>query len=421
MSEIRAGIISVGTELTEGIIRDAHGQYLSSELTRRGISVRGIIQLPDDDELPKQLKACSGDLDLLVVTGGLGPTADDLTRDAFAALLGTDLVYREDVWEAIVKRFPTLSGKANRRQAMIPGGCEVLDNPFGTAPGFRGKAGAVSFFVLPGPPRELTGMAELHLFPAIEHLYRLPVRKLSEASVFLIGESKLEGACREVFDDSGLFHGMQWGTRVQERRISLYLRGGEEALRYDFLEALRIKLGRELVRDGDVSAESLLISALQQNNSSFSVAESCTGGMVGSIITSVPGVSPFFSGGCISYSNGFKQTFLNVRKETIEHYGAVSEQCAIEMAEGILEGSGSDIACSITGIAGPSGGTREKPVGTVWLALAGKKRKSAARSFLFGYNRDSIRRRAAVTAMLLSEKYAGGDDALDMCRFWQYS
>jgi nicotinamide-nucleotide amidase len=182
-----------------------------------------------------------------------------------------------------------------------------------------------------------------------------------------------------------------------------------------------MKLGRELVRDGDVSAESLLIAALQQNNSSLSVAESCTGGMVGSIITSVPGVSSFFSGGCISYSNAFKQTFLNVRKETIEHYGAVSEQCAIEMAEGILEGSGSDIACSITGIAGPSGGTREKPVGTVWLAFAGKKRKSVARSFLFGYNRDSIRRRAAVTAMLLSEKYAGGDDALDMCRFWQYS
>jgi nicotinamide-nucleotide amidase len=264
-------------------------------------------------------------------------------------------------------------------------------------------------------------MAELHLFPVMEHLFELPVRKLSEASVFLIGESKLEGACREVFDDAGLFHGIQWGTRVQERRISLYLRGGEEPQRFDFLEALRKKLGRELVREGDVSAESLLISALQRKHASFSVAESCTGGMVGSIITSVPGVSPFFSGGCISYSDSFKQTFLNVRKTTLEHYGAVSEECAIEMAEGILAGSGSDAACSITGIAGPSGGSREKPVGTVWLAVAGKSRKSMARCFLFGYNRDSIRRRAAVTAMLLSEKFVDGDDALDMCRFWQYS
>lgn len=421
MSEISVVILSIGTELTEGIIRDSHGQFLSSELTARGFSVRRIEQLPDNDGLLARFQDGVNDADVVIITGGLGPTADDITRDAVANLCGKGLEFREDVWEMIKDRFPRLCGNANQRQAMIPEGCDVLDNPFGTAPGFRGEVDGTLLFVLPGPPKELRGMAELHLFPFVEHHFALPVRELSEASIFLIGESRLEEACREIAADNADLKSVLWGTRVQERRISLYLRGGREEDRLRFLDLLAKKMGKELVRLGDLSAEQILFSTLKERRLTFAAAESCTGGMLGSVLTSLPGSSAYFLGSCVSYADSFKRRFLGVGEATLSQYGAVSRECAMEMALGVLDASGADVACSITGIAGPSGGSVEKPVGTVWFGLAGKDGAVSARQFRFGFSRDSVRRRATVTAMLLTEIYLDGDDALDMCGFWQYS
>jgi nicotinamide-nucleotide amidase len=421
VSEKSAVIISVGTELTEGIIRDSHGAFLSSELTRRNVSVRRIEQLPDDENLLSQFSRAVADADLLIITGGLGPTTDDITREVCASLFGTALELREDVWEMMIKRYPALSGRANRRQAMIPGACEALDNPFGTAPGFTGVLGTTRVFALPGPPKELTGMSNLYLFPFLEKELKLSAREVTEASLFLIGESRLEDACRALADSNPVYASMSWGTRVQEYRISLYLRGSSEEVRLSFLQALQKRFGAELVQPGDVTADSLLSAALLETGASFAAAESCTGGLLGVLLTAVPGSSAYFLGSCASYADSFKEKFLHVPREIINRYGAVSEECARAMAEGVLAAGEADWACSITGIAGPSGGTDEKPVGTVWIGLAGKGMKSLGIRFLFGYNRDSIRRRSVVAAMVLTEKYLRGLDALDMCRFWQYS
>ena len=421
MKRVTAVILSIGTELTEGTIRDGHGQYLSSEFTLRGITVLRMEQLPDAPGVIKQFRLAAEEADLLVVTGGLGPTADDITRDLFARLIGKELELREEVWDTVVHRFPRLCGTANRRQALIPQGCEILDNPYGTAPGFAGTYKACHFFALPGPPRELYGMAKNHLLPRLGALFSIPPREVSEASVFLLGESRLEEACKEVYLSNPLLKELEWGTRVQERKISLYIRGGGEKERSRFLSSLGERMGKELIRMGNCSAEELLLKRLESSDLQFACAESCTGGMVGSLITSVAGSSRCFTGGVVAYSNGLKRQLLGVRSETLEREGAVSESCALEMAEGLLGLEGADIGCSVTGIAGPSGGSEEKPVGTVCFGLAGKGRESMSLTLQFGFNRESIRRRAAVSAMLLTEIFIDGNDGLDRYKFWQYS
>lgn len=421
MKDVNAVVLSIGTELTEGTIRDGHGQYLASGLSVRGIRLLRMEQLPDDLSILEQFRHAVRDAELLVVTGGLGPTTDDITRDLFAALIGTELEMREDVWDSIASRFPRLCGNANRRQAMIPRGCQVLDNPYGTAPGFSGTCGSCHFFALPGPPRELQGMAEDHLFPMVQRLFRIPPREISEASVFLIGESRLEEACRSVYDSDTSFRELQWGTRVQERRISLYIRGSSEDRRSAFLQILGKEMGQDLVRPDNCTAEELLLSRLEALNLQFACAESCTGGMVGSLITSVPGSSQNFAGGIIAYSNRIKQELLGVSHHTLEVHGAVSEPCAIEMARGLLRYGGADVACSVTGIAGPDGGSEEKPVGTICFGFAGRDREERAVTLRFGFNRESIRRRAAVSALLLTELFIQGKDGLDRYKLWQYS
>jgi len=238
----------------------------------------------------------------------------------------------------------------------------------------------------------------------------------TEYSSFLLAEAKLEELCHQVAAE-----GIQWGTRFQDLKISLYLVGGAEEHRNEMSQRLRALVGPSLVVDGDVMPATMLTELLRSKGKTISCAESCTSGYVAKLLTDESGSSAWFWGGAATYSNDAKMKMLHVKESTLQAYGAVSDECAAEMAEGILEVSGTDYALSITGIAGPTGGSEEKPIGMVWLGFAAKGRETQTVKLQFtSWGRVSVRRKASVAALILASKYIIGDALLDTVRKWQY-
>lgn len=238
----------------------------------------------------------------------------------------------------------------------------------------------------------------------------------SEYSTFLIPEAKLDELCRQA-----TFNGLQWGTRFQDLKISLYLVGGNEDERHEMAERLQALVGPSLLVDGDVMPAQLLTDLLVARGETISCAESCTSGFVAKLLTDQSGSSAWFYGGAVTYANEAKIAMLGVQSETLQTYGAVSEACVLEMAQGMLNRSHTDWALSVSGIAGPDGGSNEKPVGTVWFGFASKHRASAAvKVQLTSYGRDSVRRKASVVALILASQYIKGACLLDTVKKWQY-
>ncbi len=422
----RAALCIIGSELTRGVIQDSHGQMISSDLTRIGYDVREIVIVPDDGSIRRVLHRLAGEVDLVVTTGGLGPTSDDITRDAVADIAGVSLAIDADARAVLADRVGNDLNAANLRQVMIPEGFTVLPNPVGTAPGFC-RSG--EFYALPGPPRELLTMWKDEVLPDLmgRQGSRTPEERL-EATVFLIPESLLEESCteaaRRTADSLGLADTEMpiWGTRAQLYRISLYLQGSSDTIRRAVLSELKQLLGPELVREGDVEAVDLLYTVMREQKLMVAGAESCTGGLAGKLLTDVAGSSQFFWGSMVTYANSAKTAVLGVKESALQESGAVSQQTVEEMALGVLRISGADAAFSISGIAGPGGGTDEKPVGTVWFGFASSEGLPQSVCITFHpYSRGSVRRRAAICAFLLLEQYLKGRKLLDIIQSWQYS
>jgi len=415
-----AGLFIIGTELTRGVIADKHCQLLAHQLTRLGYHVERMVVVPDDGSIETVLLQAIERCDLIILTGGLGPTSDDVTRSVVARLAGVPLVRDPESFDALHRRIGERIWGANEQQTMIPEGFIAIPNPNGTAPGFRGVAEisgrTIALVALPGPPREMDPMFFDEVLPYLARLAGHDEFNRSEYSTFLIPEAKLEELCREAS-----FNGLQWGTRFQDMSISLYLVGGSEAERDEMVHRLSSMVGPGLIADGEVTAATLLTKRLLEREESISCAESCTGGMAAVQLTEQSGSSQWFWGSAVSYANEAKTALLGVREETIAVYGAVSEQCAIEMAEGMLLRSGTDWAFSITGIAGPDGGSEEKPVGTVCFGFAGRERRSEAVTVhLSSYGRSSVRRKATTVALLLARQFMEGSCLLDTVSKWQY-
>ncbi len=411
-----AVIISAGTELTEGIIQDTHARFLASELTSMGFVVRRGVQLPDDplifrDELARAVQdAC-----LVIVTGGLGPTTDDLTRETIAELAGVPLEFHQEAWDALVARFAgrTISD-TNRKQALAPRGFTLLANHHGTAPGFHGTAGTALVVALPGPPSELRPMFAHGVVPLLRERFGAPSEEeILWGTALMVPESNLEEALR-----SKKREGILWGTRVDEDRIGFSLRGGTAADREAFFADLCAVLGPVRIRRGETRPAMLLMEALLARTSTLVTAESCTGGLIGKYLTDLPGSSQVYWGGHVVYSNAAKEKLLGVDGRMLAEHGAVSEEAALAMAEGALAVSGASVSIAVTGIAGPDGGTAEKPVGTVWTAVGMEGRGAVARLFNFGGSRDMVRRRSAVAAMLFAEARVLGREFLDTRTSW---
>ena len=415
-----ASLFVIGTELTRGVIADKHCQVVASQLTQLGYRMERMVVVPDDGCIESSLRSCLDTCDVVILTGGLGPTSDDLTRNIVATLAKVPLTRDQSAFDALYQRMGERIWGANEQQAMIPLGFESIPNPHGSAAGFKGfiPVGnrSVACVAMPGPPREMDPMFFDVVLPWLSRLIGHNDFSRTEFSTFLLAESKLEELCRQVASQ-----GIQWGTRFQDLKISLYLVGGIEEQRIEMAQRLRTLVGPSLVTDGDVMPASLLTDQLKAKGMTISCAESCTSGYVAKLLTDESGSSSWFWGGAVTYSNEAKMKMLGVSESTLETYGAVSAECASEMAEGILKVSLSDCALSITGIAGPTGGSEEKPIGMVWLGFAAKGKETQTVKLQFtSWGRVSVRRKASVAALILASKYINGDVLLDTVSKWQY-
>ena len=413
--KLTASIIAIGSELTSGKIQDSHGKYISSRLSKMGFKVESIVLIPDDENVSYFLEAGRDKIDLLIITGGLGPTSDDLTRDIIATTAGVNLIFHSYIWEDLEKRFPGNHNISRKRQAFIPEGFTILENFCGTAPGFSGFIGNTLTYCLPGPPSEMQDMFERTVKPSIIGKFSLLEPDTLHLSCFLMCESGLEDVC---FEYGSL--DITWGTMVGPYKISLYLQGGTEGGRQRFFTYLQDRFGKELIVLGDTYAAEILFHALRARGKVLCTAESITGGLIAKLITDIPGSSELFWGSFVTYSDMSKQKMINVKRDTLKSFGAVSREVAIEMALTSLKLAGVDVAIAVSGYAGGSKDDSEEK-GTVWIAVKTIDRDISASRFEFTGSRDLIRRKTAVAAILLAETALVRPERLDSCGNWQYS
>lgn len=410
---MKASFIIIGTELTRGIIQDSHGSLLSRELTHLGIYVAEIVEVPDDGSIEKVLEALMRNNDIVIITGGLGPTSDDMTRPVIAAAAGVPLVRSEDAWKHMLETLGDRAYGPNSRQAMIPEGFSLIRNDNGTAPGFYGYGGSTLLISLPGPPREMHPMLYDSVLPLLRDKLDLPQAERDEYTSFITAEAKLE----ELYEDAD--SSLDWGTRFQDYRISLYVSGKTRAERDSAIAKLRKKLGEYRLVEGDADALTMAIDALRRSGSTVSVAESCTGGLLSMLLTERAGASEYMLGSVTSYAASVKADVLGVPESVIREKGTVSPECAIAMAEGVRRLTGSDYSVSVTGVAGPDE-DEGKSVGTVHLGFSSARRESVVISVHFSsWGRASIRRKSVVTALLLLSAYISGEDIARIASTWK--
>jgi nicotinamide-nucleotide amidase len=404
----RAEIISIGSELVSGQALDTNSQWLSRELGLVGIAVAYHSTIGDQlDDHVSAFHIAAGRAELVVVTGGLGPTQDDLTREALARAAGVPL--REDPasLEAIAAMFARrhrVMAERNRVQALFPETAEVLPNRVGTAPGIWMPLGQSRFACLPGIPSEMKVMFQEQVAPRLRALAWIE-RHIVQRKINLFGrgESDIES---QALDLTARGRVPEVGITAHEATISFRIVGEgeteEQAFRQTELTAAEIyrRFGDLILGEGTVDEPEAVAAQLERTGATLSTAESCTGGLIAHMITTVPGVSPYFLGGVVSYSNDAKTSFLDVPADLIAAHGAVSHQVAEAMARGARARFGSDLAISATGVAGPTGGSVEKPVGRVYLGLA-TARSVKTRQLDIGPEqpRDIIQHRSAKIAL----------------------
>ena len=400
---MNAVIISVGDELISGQTVDTNSAYLARRLAGMGIVTTAHQTVGDDrPSIAAAIKSAAEAADLVVVTGGLGPTADDLTRQAVAEAMGTTLATNAQCLAEIEEFFGRLGRTmvpANRIQAMIPLGAEPLANKVGTAPGIAARVVGKPVFVLPGVPVEMEWMFDNAVVPRLDR--RAGIVLYHTVHTFGKGESDIASGILDLMDRgrNPTVGTTVAGGMVTLRIISRAANPQEARLAIqDTVDQLRRRLGAMVVGEGEETMASAVGLLLRQRKQTLAVAESCTGGMIAEMITAAAGASDYFLGGVIAYANGVKTQLLSVPRSMLETHGAVSEPAALALAEGCRKLLACDWAIGITGIAGPGGGSESKPVGLVYIGLAGPAGTKAYRHVIPG-NRATIRLRASLTAM----------------------
>lgn len=402
MSPRRAELIAVGSELLEPWSTDTNGSYLSRVLGERGIAVRFRTVTGDvTEDLQEAFRVALARSDLIVATGGLGPTIDDLTREAVAALLGLPLLPDESVARRIEERFRRHGlpmPPQNRRQAMVPRGAEVLPNRLGTAPGLRLTAGSATLVLLPGVPGEMRQITEESVLPGLGSAgERFACRILKIAG---LAESEVD---RRLEDVARRAAPVAWTILASPGQIEIHLRervregeraGGIERIDGEIVSAL----GAHVFARDEETMEEVAGRLLAGQGGTLATAESLTGGGISERISRVPGASRYFRGGVVAYDDEAKRAILGVDAGTLRAHGAVSKEAALEMAQGARRVFGSTWALSATGYAGPEGGGADRPPGTVILGLAGPG-VEAARDLRLPGGRETVRQRAARTAL----------------------
>ena len=376
---LRVELLNTGSELLLGTVRDAHLSWFGKELFPLGLRISRQTTVPDGSPIRDAFLESFPRTDVLIVTGGLGPTTDDITRELAAELLGRKMIPHQETLERIKERC-RVRGFAFQprmeRQAMAPEGAIVLPNDNGTAPGLYLPAvegiswSSPHIFLLPGPPREMQPIARAHVLPRLKELVGALSGGLhKECRIYKVvgmGESMVEASIGLKLSERT---DLEVGYCARPNEVDFRLIGTKEVL--DEVEpAVLAVVGDYLVSGDEESMEEVIVHLLSERRETVATAESCTGGLLASRLTNVPGASAVFLEGFITYSNESKVELLGVPAELLSSHGAVSEQVVRSMAEGALRKSGANYALATTGIAGPGGGSPEKPVGTVWLALS---------------------------------------------------
>ncbi len=407
----RIEILFTGSELLEGR-PNTHQNYLCLRLKNAGFSVVRATTVPDDQAaIASSIRDWALYSDALIVCGGLGPTFDDLSREAASEALKRPLVYHPEIFKKIKARFSRFRlpiPKENKKQAYVLKGAEIIDNPRGSAPGqmleiSRKNNIPQALFLLPGPFAEMSPLFEGVVLPRLNLLYG---RNFAESlSLHLSGimessaDEKLSPLVR-AFKDKAQFTILGLAAQV-DFHVSVKGKTAEEASQVmrKLKAAIFKKVGAFVFGEGEDTLERALGRELSRTKKTLAVAESCTAGGLSSRLTAVPGSSDYFLGGIISYSNDIKKGLLGVRSETLSKFGAVSSKCAIEMAEGVRQKMNSSVGISVTGIAGPGGGSAKKPVGLAYVGLAGFAPKPFAHELHLSGDRDTVRKRAIAWAL----------------------
>lgn len=411
-----AELIAVGTELLLGNIANTDAQMISQGLSQLGINVYYHTVVGDNPQRVRQaVDIARGRADILITTGGLGPTCDDLTKVAVAQAFGKELVYHEPSAQRIRERFAqrgTPVTENNFQQAMVPEGCTVLDNDWGTAPGVAFQADGTHVLMLPGPPRECAMMFRHRALPYLQKLSDGVIASRT-VKTFGIGESAAEALLRDLMN---ALHNPTLAPYAKptgtELRITAHAPTREEALRLIAPVEEQVKaILKDKVIGVDVdSLEEVCFALLKDRGLTVGTAESCTGGLLAKLLTDLPGSSAVFRGGVVSYTNGVKAGLLGVPQDLLDRYGAVSPQVAEAMARGAKAALGCDIALSTTGVAGPDADDRGNPIGLVYLGLA-RGDQCRVTEFRAGpVERERVRRQAAQTALDLLRRHLTGLD-----------
>lgn len=407
-------IISVGTELLLGDILNTDAQFLSVELAKLGIAVLYQTTVGDNpDRLRKALEIAAGRSDIIITSGGLGPTPDDLTKEICCEFFEKECYLHEESLERMKSFFKQKNipmPESNVKQAMMPEGCTVFVNYNGTAPGCAMEKNGRHIIILPGPPRELTAMFNESAAPYLSRFSEKTIVS-HQIRTFGIGESALAEKVCSYLDGKNPTVAPYAKDGEALLRVTAMADDAEsaEALLNPVVDELCSELGDFVYGIDKPNMETAVVELLKENGYVLATAESCTGGLISQRITSVSGSSEVFHCGVVSYANEIKHKMLGVSEEDLESYGAVSEQVASQMAKGVLELSGADVAVSVTGIAGPGSDNTNKPVGLSFIGLAAKDGTLQVKKLLTGHNGKNCRE---------YNRYVNASNALNMVRLW---
>ena len=401
-------LISVGTEILLGNIVNTNAAYLSEKCAQLGLSLYYQTVVGDNpDRLEETLRLALGRSDVVILGGGLGPTQDDLTKEVAARVLGKKLVEDPHSRELIQRFFDTRGMKEitenNWKQALVPEGAIVVDNDNGTAPGLILEEGEKIVILLPGPPGEMKPMFEKDIFPYLNK--KQPEVIVSEMiKICGMGESKVESMIRDLIEKQSN-PTIATYAKIGEVHLRLTAKAADEAaakkLMKPVIRELKVRFGGHIyTTDEMVTLEESVVGLLKEQQLTLTTVESCTGGLFTGRLVNVQGASEVLKQGFITYSNKAKRKLIGVKKLTLKEFGAVSDKTAKEMAKGAILTTGSDVAVSITGIAGPDGGTKEKPVGLVYIAVS-VKGTMQVEEYHFTGNRMKIRESAVTAALTL--------------------
>ncbi|MGJ8634843.1 MAG: competence/damage-inducible protein A [Luteolibacter sp.] len=410
---MRIEVLNTGTELLLGNTLNTHGGWFGRELFLMGLRVAYQATVPDGDAIREAFVEMVDRADAVIVTGGLGPTSDDLTREIVAETLGIELVEDEHalrVLNAFFEKRGMEMVAANLKQAMVPVGADVLPNSNGTAPGLylppriNGRS-RCAVFLLPGPPRELYPMFHEEVAPRLRALSGIEVvPEVCELKFTGIGESDFHDG---VDAELAAVEGLEFGYCAHIGEVDLRLIGTKDVIERG-RDLVLEKFSRYLISDDGSSMEATVVRLLSEKGMKLATAESCTGGLIANRVTNVPGSSEVFTHGWVTYANEAKADQLGVPMDVISENGAVSEPVARAMAEGALRESGADIAVSVTGIAGPGGGNEEKPVGTAWIGLA-VKGETFSRKVFHPRNRLDFKQAVSQSALEMVRRVIGAE------------